>query len=432
MSSKVELNKNGRPVNWHGQCWAYYKNMMELSFADKSVLEDANGDKTLSSGASDAEKKTFKDAQMKVKHVIMSSLSMDLGQQVMTKSTGTEMWKYFEDMYEGKTNAATRTNQEIILFNKLQAAKCKPNWDVRQHVSIMFLLKAQLAALNADVRDPIFINMLMRSLPANPRFDRLRGLVEIGASEVDTPDKLKDQILRMDSYNKCDRELGVISASSAQSPSQNQQQKQKPPLQHERSQGSGKQPTPERAAVIAAKKLDKQQGTCFNCHKPGHLEKDCFKKGSEPSVAPAKRQATYTRRKQPASGEAVDEKKPAKPDPATRGNLPTMPCVEDLSVNARPCTSSEDYAVWEWCFGNAANVHMASDRRYFIDYHQFDSDAECVRGFRKNFAATPVGHGTVQVVVKRGDLDVVLTLRDVFHVPDSKNLLSHSQAEDQG
>ncbi|KAE9206370.1 hypothetical protein PF002_g20036 [Phytophthora fragariae] len=41
MSSKVELNKNGRPVNWHGQCWTYYKRMMEFVFADKDVLEYA-------------------------------------------------------------------------------------------------------------------------------------------------------------------------------------------------------------------------------------------------------------------------------------------------------------------------------------------------------------------------------------------------------
>ncbi|RAW20455.1 hypothetical protein PC110_g23103, partial [Phytophthora cactorum] len=56
----------------------------------------------------------------------MASLSMELGQQVMIKANGTEMRKYLDDTYEGKTNATTRTNQEIILFNKLQTAKCKP------------------------------------------------------------------------------------------------------------------------------------------------------------------------------------------------------------------------------------------------------------------------------------------------------------------
>ncbi|KAF4030570.1 hypothetical protein GN244_ATG17643 [Phytophthora infestans] len=140
---------------------------MEITFEDKNVLEYASGTKTLASNATDEEKSKFKEGQVKV----------------MMKKTGTEMWKYLMDTYEGTANAATRTNQEIILYNKLQAAKCKPNWDARLHVNNMFLIKEQLAAINADVRDPIFVNLLIRSLPANPRFDRLRGMVEIGTSE---------------------------------------------------------------------------------------------------------------------------------------------------------------------------------------------------------------------------------------------------------
>ncbi|KAE8995709.1 hypothetical protein PR003_g20217 [Phytophthora rubi] len=75
MSSKVELNKNGRPVNWHGQCWTYYKRMMEFGFADKDVLEYATGKETLASSADDAAKKKFADAQMKVEHLIMASVT---------------------------------------------------------------------------------------------------------------------------------------------------------------------------------------------------------------------------------------------------------------------------------------------------------------------------------------------------------------------
>ncbi|EEY61964.1 uncharacterized protein PITG_13941 [Phytophthora infestans T30-4] len=151
MSNMVELNKNGRPIGWHGQCWVYYKQMMEIAFDDKNVLEYASRTKTLASNATDEEKSKFKEGQVKVKQIIMSSLSMELGQQVMMKKTGTEMWKYLMDTYEGTANAATRTNQEIILYNKLQAAKCKPNWDARLHVNNI---------------DPIFINLLIRSLPA--------------------------------------------------------------------------------------------------------------------------------------------------------------------------------------------------------------------------------------------------------------------------
>ncbi|POM60194.1 hypothetical protein PHPALM_30977 [Phytophthora palmivora] len=372
MSSKVELNKNGRPVNWHDQCWAYYKNMMELTFAEKEILEYANGEKTLADVATDDERKTFKNAQKR---------------------------------YEGKANAATRTNQEIVLFNKLQAVRCKSNWDVQQHVANMFLTKDQLAALKAEVRDPIFINITIKSLPANPRFDRLRGIVETGASEVDTPDKLRDQIIRMDSYTKCDREQSVLSGSTSQLQAQNQGQKQK-------SQGAGnnvcRSITPEKAAAIAAKKLDKQQ--------------DCPKKANEPSGVSDKKHVTYTRREQ-----AHDEGEAKALSSTSSCTVEKIPSSAGVTLDPAEIKSdSKDLSV------DATNVHIVSDRRYFVDYEPFDNDADCARGFKKKFEATPVGHGTVQFVVKRGKLDVVLILRDAFHVPDSKNLLSHTQAEDQG
>ncbi|KAG3184248.1 hypothetical protein PC128_g13850 [Phytophthora cactorum] len=176
--------------------------------------------------------------------------------------------------------------------------------------------------------------MLMRSLPSNAPFDRSRGLVEIGASEADTPDKLRDHILRMDSYIKCDREL--------------------------------------------ANKLDKQQGNCFHCRRPGHLEKGCNKKDQTQVPASGSEQATYT--------------------------------------------------------GRLGKSEQTADRRYFREYTPFENDIECVKGFKKKFAANPVGHGTVQllIVLQRGDLDLVLALRDIFHVPNSRKLLAHSQAEDQG
>ncbi|OWZ24573.1 hypothetical protein PHMEG_000317 [Phytophthora megakarya] len=162
--------------------------MMELTFAKKDVLEYANSDKTLPTGASDAEKKVFNDARH-------------------GKPTGKNVWKYLEDTNEGKVNTATRTKQD--------------------------------------------------SLPANLRFDRLRGMVETGANEGDTPDKLKNQILRMDSYNMCDRELDMLSDSAPATQTQNQGQKNKPQQQQGTAGNSSNKPVdPDKASASAAKKLD--------------------------------------------------------------------------------------------------------------------------------------------------------------------------------
>ena len=61
----------------------------------------------------------------------------------------------------------------------------------------MFTSEERLSALNAGVRDPIFTSVSIRSLPANARFFRLRGMVESGDKKVDTSEKLKEQIVCM-------------------------------------------------------------------------------------------------------------------------------------------------------------------------------------------------------------------------------------------
>ncbi|EGZ27671.1 hypothetical protein PHYSODRAFT_293443 [Phytophthora sojae] len=225
MSDKVEINKHGRP------------GMMMIAFEEKDVLDFATGKKTLADAKDQAE---FDRVQVKIKSIIMASLSMELGQQVMLNKTGTEMWKYLEDIYEGKTNAATRANQEIILFNRLQTAKCKAGEDVGQHVDKLFTIKVQLEALNAG------------SLPKDERFDRLKGMMESGSKKMDSPEKARDQILRMESYNKKDRLLGAYGQGSSGGGGGNQQ-----------------------GAQGATRAANWKQGACFNCHQTGHRFSEC-------------------------------------------------------------------------------------------------------------------------------------------------------------
>ncbi|KAE9013048.1 hypothetical protein PR001_g15507 [Phytophthora rubi] len=247
MTDKVEINKNGRPVGWRGQSWVYYKSMMMIAFEEKDVVDFVTGKKTV---VDTKDQEEFDAIQAKIKLIIMGSLSMELGQLVMMKKTGTEMWEYLEDYYEGKTNAATRVNQEIILFNRLQTPKCKAGEDVDQHVDNMFTIKAQLAALNADVRGPIFIQMLVQSLPTNDRFNRLKGMMESGSKKMNSPEKVKDQILRMESYNKCDKML-------------------------REGEGDGKLKYTGVQDARSVKNTDLQEGRCFGCHLAEHRRAQC-------------------------------------------------------------------------------------------------------------------------------------------------------------
>jgi len=74
----------------------------------------------------------------------------------------------------------------------------------------------------------------------------------MGASEVDTPEKLRDQIIRLDSYNRCDRELGAMNAANVPAQSQPQGQKtksksqQRPPQQSQGASSTPKTMNPEK------------------------------------------------------------------------------------------------------------------------------------------------------------------------------------------
>ncbi|KAE9087049.1 hypothetical protein PF010_g19867 [Phytophthora fragariae] len=171
--------------------------------------------------------------------------------------------------------------------------------------------------------------------------------------------------------------------------------------------------TPERSATFAAKKTDKQQGNCFGTHKPGHLEKDCPKKATTSS----QKQAIYTSRvrvdedQEQQGGEHIQAGAPdnVKEDTAEKETSSRRgePPGEDLSVRTG---DGNVCAVEEWCFANAANVHIVSDRRYFTEYTPFGKDAEKVRGFKKQFAAAPAGLGTVEPVVERNGKKMTMNL----------------------
>ncbi|CAI5711547.1 unnamed protein product [Peronospora effusa] len=233
----------------------------------------------------------------------------------------------------------------------------------------MFMIKDQLVAVNAGIRDPIFTQMLIRSLPANARFDRLRGMVESGDDKVDTSEKLGDQFLRMDSFNKCDRELGahgVIGNVQENGGSQTSKNRQNASCAR---------------SHIGARKFIAADKVAFAQHPKNELADGCQEKPDELMVM-------------------------AKNKLSTRENTPDRNCTHR-----------------QWCLDNASNVHVASDLRYFIDYSAFDNDAQaqCIRGFQKNFKTKPIGQGTVQILVQNGSSSNMITLYDVLYVPDCMN-----------
>ncbi|GMF15245.1 unnamed protein product [Phytophthora fragariaefolia] len=165
-------------------------------------------------------------------------------------------------------------------------------------------------------------------------------------------------------------------------------------------------------------------------------KKDCPKKHN-PNLAnssQSKRQAAaYSRRVRPVASGDQNAGHPQTHANTRKPEESSAHVAENTSTTGATDQGTDDYSTWEWCFENAANVHMACDKRYFSDYKDFvPAEADCVRGFQQKFVTTPLGRGSVKTVVRRGSPKITLELEDVYYVSESKNLLSPSQAEAQG
>ena len=92
-----------------------------------------------------------------MKNIILASVSMGLGQRVLSEAIGIEMWKSLEDFFEEEV-VAHKQNMRPPSIKKSNVMDCKQNRDVVQHIEDIFFINLQLAALSATFRESISRN----------------------------------------------------------------------------------------------------------------------------------------------------------------------------------------------------------------------------------------------------------------------------------
>ena len=110
-SKGFKIGSSGTPVRWDGEDWTLYKYAMLNAFEDSLLDDIAKGHVVEDEDSDKEEKGKFKKKQAKIKILIQVSLPMRLAKKVMSKSTGTEMWKELVLIYEGKNNPSMTTQK---------------------------------------------------------------------------------------------------------------------------------------------------------------------------------------------------------------------------------------------------------------------------------------------------------------------------------
>ncbi|GFQ71153.1 retrovirus-related Pol polyprotein from transposon TNT 1-94 [Trichonephila clavata] len=137
-------------------------------------------------------------------------------------------------------------------------------------------------------------------------------------------------------------------------------------------------------ALVATRKkvFKKPERKCYVCPKPGHLAKDCWKKGSKPKV----------------EGDAF---------------VCTVEGVPESEV---------------WIADSGASAHMTKHKKYFVDFTKFVSPKPVYVG--NSDAIMAYGHGTVNIEIKVNCKWEKHHLTEVWHAPE--NLFSISQTLKRG
>ncbi|KAE8979132.1 hypothetical protein PR002_g24502 [Phytophthora rubi] len=336
------------------------------------------------------------------------------------------MWTYLCNRFDGTVNDQNRALTKRRLYAELEAARCKPNSDLEGHLNSMIRLRTRLQTVGMALDDTVFSGMLVSSLPAGDRFDRLRGLVESGLDCVDTPEKIVEMAITYDKANKADQLLSRAFGSSERAPNPNQQGK--PRNGNGGGNGGYKRPgNTKREESQRQREEDRKAGNCFGCHKLGHSRRDCPNEASSgggqanlsytghASVTAGQQAATQ---KGDAGGASAQSGRQGGPSVGTGGFSSDDGGSAGMQCHASTSTATQQngYQPESWVYDTGANRHLRKK--------------ETVKGY--NGTTAPAGVGTIDLWVVVNGGHVAVRLEDVYYSPGRPNLFSQSEARKQG
>ncbi|POM73838.1 Hypothetical protein PHPALM_9277 [Phytophthora palmivora] len=231
------------------------------------------------------ERRFMRQDQLSAK-LISSSLSCTLARQVMKYDYGSEMWEYLSKRYEGRENATTKLYTQRTLRQKLESASCRPGADIEIHLQYMMSLREQLAALDADMSDVWMVDLMIRSMSQQPYYEQLQTLMLLGGIQtLSTPQEAKTMIITLDKNAQVEKHIHTRRELSSEQHCGNRGKKL--PATHNRTQmkqedshssGEAKKPKTFRSKILHGNYMDREEGNCFACHKPGHQKQNCPQK----------------------------------------------------------------------------------------------------------------------------------------------------------
>ena len=332
----------------------------------------------------------FDQKEYLARHIILTTISPRLATVVKSK-TSKEMW----DSVKADATSKSKMHQ-IATKKRLSDARCDEGADIKDHLTSMVKIRAELDSMGASVKDDEFLDIIIGSIPKS--YHTLISSIIYSATLTKTmvdPNDLMRIILE-EAERRSINDHGTDQSGSAL-------------YMKKRSKKKGKEP--------------QSDVTCDNCHKPGHTKPECFGKGGGKEG-----QAPWQKKKKRSKDAGTANVASTSAKPTDEEVMYAFACTSDFVDTVK--REGGDVAAVEAILDSGADPHFCPDRTRFEKFEATEPIPITAADGRELYSK---GRGDVQVNIPNGNSSTALMLKNVRYAPEMAfTLISISRLDRAG
>jgi hypothetical protein len=208
-----------------------------------------------------AEIKLYEENQSKwmmnevvIKQAIATTIPDSLFMEVHKEVTARLMWEAVRLKQEKKSHMVT-----VDLRCKLQVEKCPEHGDVHAHLNKLQMMREDLASMGASIVDEDFTSIILGLIP--PSYDTYIAAITATSTPL-------NQVLTL--TNLIDSIIDKVDCKAILNPKSKKDE-------HDVAFVAGQ--LKESGGGNSGSKRSKKDSECYNCHKKGHFNRDCYVPG---------------------------------------------------------------------------------------------------------------------------------------------------------